>query len=408
MVRSINLNISNPIKSLLANLPGSFDLEKEFQKLFVFFSKFGYEARFVGGCVRDIILNTTIYDIDMATNMPTQFMLEQGKADGFNIIPTGINHGTVTFILDKLEVQITTLRKDIKTDGRHAVIEFTNSWKEDSYRRDFSFNALYLDEKGKIYDFHNGISDLKNGTIRFIGNPNNRIKEDYLRIFRYFRFWGKYAAEQIDTKTLEQINQNLDGILTLSGERIRDELFKIFKLKNAKLIIDLMMYILKKIFNLDKNLLNYKYNFSYDINFIVLCCGFVNEKDLLFFLDRLKINSELKNRSKNVFKFINNGQQIADFLNFPKKERNIVLNAIKAINMQKYKELNKINDEIIEEFEIHGRDILSKFPNFPKKKISLEISNIKKYWIASRGKITNIDCIKLLHQNICKNYNDCL
>ena len=188
-------------------------------------------ARFVGGCVRKYLNGNEIDDIDIATTLTPAQIKEKFKDTKFNVIDTGIKHGTVTLVSNKLKLELTTLRKDIKTDGRHAEIEYTDSWKEDSCRRDFTINAIYLDINGKIFDPQSGKKDLKEHKIRFIGDPHSRIEEDYLRIIRFIRFSLEYESE-IDQITIEAIKLNLNGIKKISKERILTELFKILCTKN--------------------------------------------------------------------------------------------------------------------------------------------------------------------------------
>ena len=207
------------------------DLKFVFEKLNEGSEKQTKTAMFVGGCVRKHLLNQDIDDIDIATSLKTDKIKEIFQNTKYNIIDSGIKHGTVTLVSNKLKLELTTLRKDIKTDGRHAEIEYTDSWQEDSNRRDFTINAIYLDINGKIFDPQLGTQDLKNSNIKFIGDPQKRIEEDYLRIIRFIRFSIEYGSE-IEKTTIEAIKLNLDGIKKISKERIILELFKILSLKN--------------------------------------------------------------------------------------------------------------------------------------------------------------------------------
>ena len=204
-------------------------------------------AMFVGGCVRKYLCNQEIDDIDIATSLPINQVKEKFDNSKFKVIDTGIKHGTITLITKKLKLEITSLRKDIKTDGRHAEIEFTDNWVEDSSRRDFTVNAIYLNIKGEIFDPQLGLSDLKKNKIKFIGDPNKRIQEDYLRIIRFIRFSLEYSSE-VDKTNIEAIKLNLDGIKIISKERIILELIKILKLKNFLNILN--QSSLKEIFSL--------------------------------------------------------------------------------------------------------------------------------------------------------------
>ena len=204
-------------------------------------------ARFVGGCVRKYLTNNEIDDIDIATILTSEEIIEKFKDTSFKVIETGVKHGTVTLISEKLKLEITTLRKDVETDGRHAEVEYIDNWKLDSERRDFTINAIYLDINGKIFDPQMGLVDLKNNNVKFIGDPQKRIEEDYLRIIRFIRFKIMYDTK-VETTTNNAIKQNLDGIKKISKERILIELYKILDLKNF-LNINKSVY-LREIFTL--------------------------------------------------------------------------------------------------------------------------------------------------------------
>ena len=192
-------------------------------------------AMFVGGCVRKYLSNDEIDDIDIATSLTPDQLKEKFNEANIKSFDTGLEHGSITVIVDKIKFEITTLRKDIKTDGRHAEIEFTDSWKDDSDRRDFTINAIYLDEKGKLFDPQLGAKDLENGVVKFIGDPEKRIEEDYLRIIRFIRFVIQYESK-VEKSTLNSILTKLDGIGKLSKERVLKELMKIINLENFKFI----------------------------------------------------------------------------------------------------------------------------------------------------------------------------
>jgi poly(A) polymerase len=224
----------NFIKTIKRNL---FPFYKNKELKFVFKTlQEGFEdttvvARFVGGCVRKHITNDVIDDIDIATILTADEIKERFKDTSFNVIDTGIKHGTVTLVSDELKLEITTLRKDVETDGRHAEVEYINDWQLDSERRDFTINAIYLDINGKFFDPQMGKADLKNNNIKFIGDPQKRIEEDYLRIIRFIRFKIMYNSK-VEPTTSKAIKLNLNGIKKISKERILSELFKILDLEN--------------------------------------------------------------------------------------------------------------------------------------------------------------------------------
>ena len=187
------------------------------------------EVRYVGGCVRKILNNENYDDIDLATNLDPQQIKECLNANNIKFFETGIKHGTITATIEKQNFEITSLRKDIATDGRHAEVLFTKDWNEDSSRRDFTINSIYADIDGNIFDPNDGANDLKNGIVRFIGNPEKRIKEDYLRILRYLRFFSTYSLKDHQPEIKKSIMQNISGVVGLSKERLLDEFKKIFK-----------------------------------------------------------------------------------------------------------------------------------------------------------------------------------
>jgi len=190
------------------------------------------EIRYVGGCVRKILNDEKIDDIDLATNLTPDQVKQCLDKNQINFFETGIEHGTITAVIDDQNFEITTLRKDVKTDGRHAVVEYTTNWKEDSLRRDFSINSIYSDLDGNLYDPNFGHKDLNVGIIKFIGDPETRIKEDYLRIIRYLRFYTEYSKIDHEINIIKIIKKNIEGLGKISKERQFNELKKILKLDN--------------------------------------------------------------------------------------------------------------------------------------------------------------------------------
>ena len=238
------------IKKIKRNL---FPFYKDKELQFVFnkfqegFSADTTVARFVGGCVRKHLSSDEIDDIDIATVLNSNEIKEKFKNTNFKIIDTGLKHGTVTILSGKLKLEVTTLRKDVETDGRHAEVEYIDNWQIDSERRDFTINAIYLDIDGKIFDPQAGTVDLKNNNVKFIGDPQKRIEEDYLRIIRFIRFKIMYDTK-VETSTNNAIKLNLNGIKKISKERVLVELYKILKLKNFMMLNESSN--LKEIFNL--------------------------------------------------------------------------------------------------------------------------------------------------------------
>ncbi|MBM09745.1 MAG: tRNA nucleotidyltransferase [Magnetovibrio sp.] len=200
----------------------------------------GAEVRFVGGCIRDTLANRPVKDIDLATPTIPDDIIKLLEKYNIRALPTGIQHGTITAVCEQKAFQITTLRKDKKTDGRHAEVVFTDDWASDSRRRDFTINSLSADLRGIVYDYNDGIVDLKHGRVRFIGSAQNRIDEDYLRILRFFRFQGEYGQLPIDSDVLRVLGSRASKLKKLSGERIRDEFFKILMVPDpVKILINM-------------------------------------------------------------------------------------------------------------------------------------------------------------------------
>jgi poly(A) polymerase len=201
----------------------------------------GGEARFVGGCVRDALLKRTIGDIDIATTLSPDQVTAALKAAGLRAAPTGIAHGTITAIAEGEPFEITTLRRDVETDGRRAVVAFTADWAEDAARRDFRLNALYLDPDGALYDpTGGGIGDARAGRIVFVGDPETRIREDYLRILRFFRFNAWFGRGDADAAGLAACAALKEGVKTLSGERVSKELLKLLAAEDPRSAVRLM------------------------------------------------------------------------------------------------------------------------------------------------------------------------
>ncbi len=204
------------------------------------------QSRFVGGAVRDTLLglapaDTGAIDIDIATSLPPQEVLERLEDARVRAVPTGLAHGTITAVTEGGTVEITTLRRDVATDGRHATIAYTDDWREDAARRDFTINALYADPvSGEIFDYFGGLDDLSAGLVRFIGDPLQRIAEDHLRILRFFRFHARFGTE-IDAAGLEACTTRANDLMALSRERIAAELLKLLVAARAVAVIALMV-----------------------------------------------------------------------------------------------------------------------------------------------------------------------
>lgn len=191
-------------------------------------------AMYVGGCVRNAVIGSAPNDVDIATKLKPAEVMEKLKLCGVRTIPTGLEHGTVTAVIDKQNIEITTLRRDIETDGRRAVVGFTDNWRKDAERRDFTMNTLLASRNGDVFDLLGcGIDDAKSGRIVFVGEPKSRISEDYLRILRFFRMHAYYGKGEPDSAALIACKNAADKITLLSKERVTQEFIKILSRKNA-------------------------------------------------------------------------------------------------------------------------------------------------------------------------------
>jgi poly(A) polymerase len=198
------------------------------------------QARFVGGAVRNALLGAAVTDIDIAVPVPPEQSVKLLEAAGIKTVPTGLDHGTVTAIKNGKVFEVTSLRRDVATDGRHAVVAYTKDWSEDAARRDFTINALYAGADGEIFDYHGGIEDLIAGRVRFVGEPRARIAEDYLRILRLFRFHAWYGKGDMDADALRAAADAKQGLKQLSGERIAKEMLRLLECPNPAPVLRVM------------------------------------------------------------------------------------------------------------------------------------------------------------------------
>ncbi len=206
----------------------------------------GHEARAVGGAVRNALMNMPVTDVDIATTATPEEVMRLAEAAGVKAVDTGAEHGTVTLVPEHEPIEVTTLRKDVETFGRRARVTFTRDWASDARRRDFTMNALYAGPDGTVYDPLGGYDDLKARTVRFIGDPHERIREDYLRILRFFRFEAQYGSphaphETMDREALAAIEQESIGLEQLSGERVHNELVRLLAARGATRSLEAMM-----------------------------------------------------------------------------------------------------------------------------------------------------------------------
>ncbi len=379
---------------------------KEAHIIFSHLNEIGEESkiRFVGGCVRKSILGKKIDDIDLATSLKPNEIKNKLDLENIKIIDTGISHGTLTVILNKKKFEITTLRKDVLTDGRHADVDFTLSWKDDALRRDFTINSIYADINGRIYDPLNGISDLKNGKIKFIGNAQERIQEDYLRILRYFRFFTQYSNEDHNQDTIKSIKKHINGLNKISNERKFDELKKILCLENIynlfsnkeskNIILNIFpqfkFYERLKIFKtLGKKL---RENYDYKLILALLILDDSDHYDFFCYKYKVSnnINKMFKNISKNYqdlknkkFYLVSNIKKLI-YLNGKSSVKEILLFARCASNKIKDSELeemlNYVENFKIPKFPLSGDD-LKKHGYESGKELGKKLKFLEQKWI---------------------------
>ena len=313
-------NILNKILSRSKNLnflDNSFEkLKKELkiESIFNSIERFSTnsEIRYVGGCVRKILNNEEIDDIDLAVNLNPTEVSEILKKNNIKFYSTGIEHGTITALIDKKKFEITSLREDIVTDGRHAKVRFSSDWNKDASRRDFTINAVYADINGNLFDPFDGKKDIENGKVNFIGDPEKRIKEDYLRILRYIRFFLSYSKHEHEEKIISAVRKNLDGISQISSERLLDEFRKFFyskgflRLNGDSFSLEIIELIFPQFKNISvfKNLNNFALKKINDLDFIFfLSILIVDGSDNAdYFMYKFNISKKEKKR----ISFLNN------------------------------------------------------------------------------------------------------
>lgn len=207
------------------------------QRVFTTLESSGEETRAVGGAVRNALMGIAVHEVDFATTLEPDAIIARAKAAGVRSIPTGIEHGTVTLLIDGETFEVTTLRHDVETDGRYAKVRFGRSFEEDALRRDFTFNALSVARNGALFDYTDGVADIERRHVRFIGDARQRIREDYLRILRFFRFHAAYGEDAMNREAFEAAISAHAGIEGLSRERVRAELLKLLAARRCADVI---------------------------------------------------------------------------------------------------------------------------------------------------------------------------
>jgi len=412
--RSQNLNYIN---SGFKNIKENTEVEQ------IFFAIHSYsknsEIRYVGGCVRKIINKEKVDDIDLAVNLNPKDVCDALNKKKIKYYESGIEHGTITALINNIKFEITSLRKDIDTDGRHAKIEFSGNWKEDASRRDFTINAIYADIEGRLFDPFEGKKDLENGKINFIGDIEVRIKEDYLRVLRYIRFFLNYSKDKHDTKTIKIIKKNLSGVSIISSERLLDEFKKLLKSEGfSKLtkdqdcleIINLIFPQLKKISIFNK-LNNFaKKNFP-KMDFIFLLSLLVidgtdnvdyfiykfnlskkDKKRLLFlnnfFSEKLTSKIFLEKNLNKVFYF-NGREALMDIIYFKIFKSSKVDN--KLLEM-----IETFNEKEIPVMPLKASMLIEKYEVLKGKELGKKLKEIEKVWANNGFNISDKEIQKIV------------
>ena len=414
-MRSNNINdISQNIKNLTEKTPT--------QKIFNSINSYSSESeiRYVGGCIRKIINKENIDDIDLATNLEPKQVCEALEKNNIYFYKSGIEHGTVTALVDDHKFEITTLRKDISTDGRYAKVEFSKDWKEDSLRRDFTINSIYADKDGNIFDPHNGKKDLENGNLKFIGNVEKRIQEDYLRILRYIRFFLNYSKQPHNLETIRSLKKNIGAISKLSKDRLLDELKKfakistLEKLSKDKFSLDIISMIFPELKNIKifSKLTTSNKNFLKKNDFIfLLSLMIIDDTDNTdYFLYKFNISKKDQKRIKNIDNFY---KEKINSKSFTETSMNKVFyyhgkeTAIDIINHRiiKSKKIDNFLTELAKHYENSelpimpiNADLLMKKYEIPAgKQLGEKLKSIEKEWVKNNFRISNQQVEKIVN-----------
>jgi len=408
---------SNNIKSKF------FDLQKSssVKKIFEAFQDYSTdsEIRYVGGCVRKILNNEKVDDVDMATNLNPEEIKEVLKKKNIKFYETGKDHGTITAHINDEKYEITPLRSDVTTDGRHAKVQFTKDWRKDAERRDFTINSIYSDINGNLFDPFEGKKDLENGKVIFVGDEEKRIKEDYLRILRYLRFFSNYSRAEHDVITLRNIKKNLNGVSKVSSERMLDEFKKIFisqslyQLSLNRDSFELLQLIFPQFKNLEKikRLNPVAKEKLKDIDFIFLLGLLtIDETDNLdYFLFKYNISKKDQKRLINIKSFfyskkdtfkINFQSLWKYYYLYGQQSLNDILNFkifISKKNDKKFIDLiHYFKNKKAPVFPIKAEDLMKKFNFTEGKKLGENLKILEDYWINNNFKINEKDIKKIV------------
>ena len=377
------------------------------------------ELRYVGGVIRKIIKNEKVDDIDLSTNLTPKEVCEVLKKNNISYFETGIEHGTITAKIEENKFEITTLRKDISTDGRHAKVEYSKDWLEDASRRDFTFNSIYSDYHGNLYDPFNGKVDLLSGKVKFIGDPEKRIKEDYLRIIRYIRFYLNYSTIKHNAELKKIIKQNIDGISKISSERLLDELKKIIlsegftNINSDSFSEEIIKLIYPELVNLNvfKNCNDYLKQIikDKDIIFLISLMIIDDTDNSEYFIFKYNISNEDKKRIrflKNIYlkrldkEFFNEKNLWKMFYYHGKNYLNDMINLKIILNKKLDQKLIKLKDffnkQDVPILDIKAKTLIDKYNFKEGKALGKKLKEIEDYWIENSFKISNEELAKLI------------
>ena len=405
--RSNNLNIvSNNLKQISLDTPAS--------KIFFAINSYSSlsEVRYVGGCVRKAIKGEKIDDIDLATNLEPKEVCEALKKNQINYYETGLEHGTITALIDDHKFEITSLREDISTDGRHAQVKFSKDWKKDASRRDFTINAIYSDIEGNIFDPYNGKDDLHKGVINFIGNPEIRVQEDYLRILRYVRFFITYSKQRHNHEIVKSLRKNFIGISKLSKERLIDELEKILdkkilrNLSKDKFCLEILQLTFPQLryFDVFFRLNPYAERLFINIDFIFIVSLLIIDQtdNAEYFLYKFNISKKNQKRIKNIYYFY---KDKITSKTFSESNLNRVFyyqgkeTVIDVINFKIFKS-KKLDNRLIElsksyynktvpAMPVKADTLMKKYKILEGKNLGDKLKRIEEAWVKNNFKISN-------------------
>ena len=410
-------NNQNPFSVELKKLKDETQVTKIFKSISDFSDE--SEIRYVGGCIRKILNNEKVDDIDLATNIDPHKVCEVLKKDNISFYESGIEHGTITAKVNNHKFEITSLRKDISTDGRYAKVEFSNDWYEDASRRDFTFNSIYSDLNGNLYDPFNGKIDLENGLVKFIGDAEKRIKEDYLRILRYIRFYLNYSKQKHSEELKKTIRKNINGIAKISSDRLLDELKKLvlsegfLTLPKDNFSLEIINLVIPQLKNLkffkNSNYYSKRLISSKDFIFLVSLMIIDETDNCEYFLYKFNISNDDKKRirflakyfsktldknlftEKNLWKifYYNGKEHLNDLINF-----HIIKNNSSAKKLVILKEF--FSNKSAPKLNVNAKFLMQKFNLKEGKELGKKLKVIEEFWLNNSFSINEKQIEKII------------